>query len=427
MAYNQQYGSQQYGNDGYAQPSRQQHMTADEIWAQEAGSNRDLVQGGHKEQYGNGAYYGDDQPKGSSKKKWWWIGGLLLLAAIIAGVVAGVVVSQNNKKNNSNGSSGSSGGSGSGGGKGSGGDFAKDDRLHKVFWGMAYDPEGAVPPMCGAKQAEVTKDIQILSQLTTRLRLYSANCNVTALVMQAIKDTGVDMKVYPAIYVNDDDAIFTYQMNNLTDAISKYGEDMVEGIAVGNEYMLNQVGSSTSGAAYTTALTYLSDRIDRFNTTLQGMGLKKHIPVGTGDAGSVFSVAMAQKVDFFMSNVHPWFGKLPAAEAATWTWSYYDEHNVQVAAQAPNKPNVYLAETGWPTSANETKFETLEGAHASMADLQTFLDSYICQANANGTEYFYFEGFDQPWKAIYGGVEEHWGLFDKDRNLKQPLTIPNCA
>ncbi|TXT12787.1 hypothetical protein VHUM_01188 [Vanrija humicola] len=400
-------------------------MTADEIWAQESGSN--LINNGRKEQYDGGAYYGSEQPK-SSKKKWWWIGGAILLAAIIAGVVAGVVVSQNNKKNNGSGSSGS-GGSGSGGG--SGGDFTKDDRLHKVFWGMAYDPEGAVPPMCGAKQSEVTKDIQILSQLTTRLRLYSANCNVTALVMQAIKDTGVNMTVYPAIYVNQDDTIFTYQMNNLTDAISKYGADMVDGIAVGNEYMLNQVGSSTSGAAYNTALKYLSDRIERFNTTLQGMGLSKHIPVGTGDAGSVFSVALAEKIDFFMSNVHPWFGELPAAQAAKWTWSYFDEHNVQVAAQATNKPNMYLAETGWPTSANETKFMTLGGAQAGMSDLQseqwhTCSNTYVCEANANGTEYFYFEGFDQPWKEQYGGVEPYWGLFDKDRNLKQPLTIPTC-
>lgn len=142
-------------------------------------------------------------------------------------------------------------------------------------------------------------------------------------------------------------------------------------IAVGNEYMLNQVGSVTSGAAYTTALNYLSQRIQTFNSTLQGMGLKKHIPVGTGDAGSVFSTTMATKIDFFMSNVHPWFGKLPAAQAAAWTWSYFDENNVQVAAQAPNKPNMYLAETGWPTSANETKFMTLGGAQAGMSDLQS--------------------------------------------------------
>jgi len=46
---------------------------------------------------------------------------------------------------------------------------------------------------------EDSADGQILSQLTTRLRLYGANCNDTALVMQAIQDTKVDMTIWPAI------------------------------------------------------------------------------------------------------------------------------------------------------------------------------------------------------------------------------------
>jgi hypothetical protein len=64
-----------------------------------------------------------------------------------------------------------------------------------------------VPPLtrpcivisCGATQANVTRDVQILSQLTTRIRLYGANCNQTAMVLQAIQDTKVDLSVYVAI------------------------------------------------------------------------------------------------------------------------------------------------------------------------------------------------------------------------------------
>ena len=37
--------------------------------------------------------------------------------------------------------------------------------------------------------ANVTEDIQLLSQLTPRIRTYGSDCNVTALVLQAIKDT----------------------------------------------------------------------------------------------------------------------------------------------------------------------------------------------------------------------------------------------
>lgn len=55
------------------------------------------------------------------------------------------------------------------------------------------------------------------------------------------------------------------------------------------------------------------------------------------------------------------------------------------------------------------------GAVAGLPQLQQFLDDYVCAANANGTKVFYFEAFDQPWQAIYGGVEPYWGLFDSDK------------
>lgn len=39
--------------------------------------------------------------------------------------------------------------------------------LHQIFYGMAYTPFNAQAPQCGAVQANVTEDIQLLSQLTS--------------------------------------------------------------------------------------------------------------------------------------------------------------------------------------------------------------------------------------------------------------------
>ena len=36
---------------------------------------------------------------------------------------------------------------------------------------------------------------------------------------------------------------------------------------------------------------------------------------------------------------------------------------------------------------------------ASIANLQQFLNTYVCQANKNNTGYFYFEAFDETWKV----------------------------
>ena len=85
-----------------------------------------------------------------------------MLIAIAAGV--GIAVSNSNKHNNANASTnGSSGQSNSGGNSTKGGTnsdpndpsiFDKNPDFHKVFFGMAYTPNGGVMPDCGAKQGE---------------------------------------------------------------------------------------------------------------------------------------------------------------------------------------------------------------------------------------------------------------------------------
>ncbi|KGB79281.2 glucan 1 [Cryptococcus deuterogattii R265] len=378
------------------------------------------------------------QQKARSKKRWFVIGGIILAVAAVVGIVVGVVVSQVNKSHNGNGSSSSNSSSGSTSSSGNGtltigsdpSTFQKDSRLHQVFWGFAYTPNDVQLPGCGATQANITKDIQLLSQLTTRLRLYGANCNQTALVMQAIQDTKVNMTIWPAIYVDSNEAAYTSQLEAIVDALKTYGVDMVEGITVGNEYILNTAGSdSTTSSAYTSALATIADKITQVNSTIQALGLSKNLPIGTSDAGSVMSKSLGEDVNYFMANVHPWFGALAINDAATWTYEFFQEFDVQVGAEASNNPAMYIAETGWPTQSSNSS-ESNDGAgspqgDASVANLQTFLDTFVCQANANGTQYFYFEAFDEPWKDIYGGVEPWWGLFNFDRELKN-VTIPTC-
>lgn len=105
------------------------------------------------------------------------------------------------------------------------------------------------------------------------------------------------------------------------------------------------------------------------------MNLSKHLPLGTSDAGSVMSVTLARGVDYFMANVHPYFGGLGINQAATWTWDFFQNFDVAPAEQAPNKPAVYIAETGWPSqSLNATDANSGAGSpqgDASIANLQS--------------------------------------------------------
>ena len=116
-----------------------------------------------------------------------------------------------------------------------------------------------------------------------------------------------------------------------------------------------------------------------------------------------------------MSNVHPWFANVSIDQAAGWTADFFQETNVDVANNLPNKPKMFIAETGWPTKSSDAGNANNGPSLASVDNLQTFLNTFVCQANTNGTGYFYFEYFDETWKdAQFGGVEGWWGLFNAE-------------
>ncbi len=50
-----------------------------------------------------------------------------------------------------------------------------------------------------------------------------------------------------------------------------------------------------------------------------------------------------------MSNVHPWFANVSIDQAADWTAEFFQGNNVVVAQGLPNQPQMFIAETGWPS------------------------------------------------------------------------------
>jgi exo-beta-1,3-glucanase (GH17 family) len=128
-----------------------------------------------------------------------------------------------------------------------------------------------------------------------------------------------------------------------------------------------------------------------------------------------------------MANVHAWFAGTTIQDAANWTWTFFQETNVNVANKLANKPQMSIAETGWPTYSSTTAEQTDGASDASVANLQIYLNNFVCQSNTQGIPYFYFEFTDIPWKAQqFPGVEGFWGLFDSSKKLKA-VTIPDCS
>ncbi|KAJ2931762.1 hypothetical protein H1R20_g5495, partial [Candolleomyces eurysporus] len=385
----------------------------------------------------DGMSYALEQEKArKNRSKWIIIGcvvGVLVLAAI--GTAVGVVVSKNNSNNKSSSSSSSSSNSGkgsnsgnssTGGNSGDPSNFTKDPALHQAFYGMAYTPEGALIEFgCTNTLENTIRDIQLISQLTKRIRLYGADCNQTAQVLEAIVQTKVDMEVFTGIYVvADDHDAYLRQRDLIKGAIETYGTKHIAGVTVGNEFMLN-VTDVNSGVGLEGAAILLAD-IEDTKQMLADMNLDKHIPVGNSDAGSFFATSVLEAVEYGLSNVHAWFANTTAEGAAPWVFDFFQESNLTPAAALPNKPAMYIAETGWPTKSSDVANANNGGSDASEANLQVFLDTFVCQANDQGVHYFFFEMFDEEWKDIkFGGVEGWWGLFNKDRTLKN-VKIPDC-
>ena len=48
-----------------------------------------------------------------------------------------------------------------------------------------------------------------------------------------------------------------------------------------------------------------------------------------------------------------------------------------------------------------------------------YFNDFVSWARKNNAQYFYFEAFDETWKATNEGPQgAHWGIWDKDGNMK---------
>ncbi|KAK6345360.1 hypothetical protein TWF718_007277 [Orbilia javanica] len=398
--------------------------------ASAVGANSGLLASG-AQNHGNTAAAGDsdwlqDQKKQSKKTKW-IVGIVILIIVILAagGTAAGVILSRN-KNNNSSGGSASSSvdpkedkpdaplvNSDSSSIK----NLLNNPNLHKSFYGMDYTPLNAIYPEClkwPATQNNITKDIAVISQLTTRLRMYGNDCNQTEMVLEAIKLLNVDLKVWLGVYIDNNATTNERQLDQMYKILDTYGQDPFLGVVIGNEALFRQEITEMG-------LVQMLGQVRQNFTTL---GYDK-INITTSDLGSAWTYSLAAAVDTLMANVHPFFAGVTVQDAPDWTWLFTENNDVAIARQTTNNPNVIVSEVGWPSGGG-----TLKGSVAGINELNQFLEDYVCAANSNGTEYYWFVPFDEPWKEKFNEPgkewETRWGLMDVDRNLKPGITIPDC-
>lgn len=269
----------------------------------------------------------------------------------------------------------------------------------------------------------------VLTQLTNNVRLYGTDCNQTEMVLHAIDKLEIkDMKIWLGVWIDSNETTSRRQIDQLYKIIDDAKDiSIFNGAIVGNEALYRAGSDKTS--AQTTLINYMQEVKDHFK--------KKNIdlPVATSDLGDNWDATLVQAADVVMANVHPFFGGIPVDQAAAWTWRFWQDHNVALT-KGTNKKQI-ISEVGWPSGGGNDCGQGANcpndtaGAVAGVDELNKFMEDWVCQALDNGTDYFWFEAFDEPWKIVYNtgkeNWEDKWGLMDSARNLKPGLKIPDCG
>lgn len=371
----------------------------------------------------------------SGRKKWKWaiiIGVILIVIGAIVGGVLGSVLKQDSKTSTRQGQSADEDAAANG-------DLGKNSAeikalmnnkdLHKVFPGMDYTPLNTQYPECihdPPSQNNITRDIAVLSQLTNVVRLYGTDCNQTEMVVHAIdrldlKDT---MKVWIGVWQDNNATTNKRQLDQMWNILDQYGEDPFAGLIVANEILFRQQMTNSE----------LSLLLKEVKTNLTSRGYK-NLAVATSDLGDDLEPPVTDASEYIMANIHPFFSGTNARDAASWTWTFWEGKSGPVW-KTDKKKNI-IAEIGWPsqggTNCSPTGASTNcpDASVAGITEMNTLLQDWVCDALTNGTEYFWFSAFDEPWKVRFNTKgkewEDHWGLFDVNRNLKKGLTIPDCG
>lgn len=115
------------------------------------------------------------------------------------------------------------------------------------------------------------------------------------------------------------------------------------------------------------------------------------------------------EIDVVLADIYPFWAGVALNGAVPWLSQQYER-----AQKLAGNKSVVIGETGW-TSCGQAN----GNAPATPDNAARYLRDSVAWARANDVPYFYFDAFDEDWKAQREGERGAcWGIMDRDGRLK---------
>jgi len=246
----------------------------------------------------------------------------------------------------------------------------------------------------------IERDMALLAPYTDCVRTYSSIGKQGEVLAAAAK---VGMKVLLGAWISTDEERNQLEIDRLLEIANRHPE-AVRALVVGNEVLLRR--------------EMLGDRLA---ATIRSVKARTNLPVAYADIFEFWrrNPQVGEAVDIALVHILPYWDD-PHPSSIN---DVFEEVVHPVIARAhtaiPGKP-IIIGEIGWPSSGR-----TRSKAVPSLVNQARFMRTLAAEADKLGVGYNLIEAIDQPWKRIpEGTVGAYWGILDRFRVLKFPLTGP---
>jgi len=291
------------------------------------------------------------------------------------------------------------------------------------FVGVAYGPyrlEGQGPTGPPLEERQILDDLELIRRAGFRQIRTFGTANGLNRIPPIARAHTPELTVYQGVYacgLHHDDLSNPHATRaQMEEAVRlALANENVVGIIVGNECLPGE----PEACPVPISLAQLVADLDHVRARLDAGG-RPEVAVTTAlsmlaavGAFEYLGRPAAEHCDLVLVNIHPFFAPSPADQAAANTLASY--RRLQQLYGAMGRP-IVIGETGWPT-AGPANGGAVPGAEAQ----RRFVHELYRSVRSEGIRVFWFEMFDEPWKAVSGGVGPHWGLFDRHGRAKFDL------